>query len=352
MPKKQEFRSGERPSNAFQFRSLDKNSFSIQEIDGKYAVSLVGFSGKEFTHWWWGRCIFDRIGATVPFAKIPIDWNHDCYEGIGYLDTFSGNPEFAAGGYLLPTDAPGDRAREIITKKELGMPYQCSVMLGDSNFVEEFVSEGATAEVNGEIVTGPITIFRQFEVHSVAICLYGSDTNTTVFNQQKGEHSMPKETTADTVSARDEAKRFARKFGNERGFRFFSEGLTEEQATDAFVEEVVVELDEKDKRISELETKNSELVAKIAELEAALTERQGTATSEETPVTSEEFAQLKAAVQQFSQSAGKAGGEQTPLSSGGSPVAKKNFSPLPPGMQAFAARAKTEAANAKRRVSQ
>ncbi len=136
-----------RPQNAFQFRSLEKNNFSIQEKDGKYAISLVGFSGKEFSHWWWGRCIFDRSGATVPFDKIPIDWSHDWYEGIGYLDTFGGHPQFEAKGFLLPTDAPGDRAKEIIFKKEHGMPYQCSVMLGEQNFIEEFVSEGATVEI-------------------------------------------------------------------------------------------------------------------------------------------------------------------------------------------------------------
>ncbi len=346
-----------RPANALQFRA-EKNQFTIQNVDGKYAISLVGFSGKEFTHWWWGKCIFDRAGATVPFAKIPIDWSHDCYEGIGFLDTFGGDPEFAASGFLLPTDAPNDRAREIITKKEQGMPYQCSVMMGEQNFIEEFVSEGATAEVNGQTVAGPITIFRQYEIHSVAICLYGSDTNTTVFNQRnkkEGENSMSKETTpANTSSERVLAKKFAKKFGNARGFKYFSEGLTEEQATDTYVEEVVVELDEKDKRIAELETKNSELVALIAELEAALAAAQGsastesTAASEETPVSSEEFAQLKSLLKNFTQAAGRAGGESKPLSAGAPAVDEKNFSPLQRNLRAFSARARAEAINAKR----
>ena len=169
---------------------------------------------------------------------------------------------------------------------------------------------------------------------------------------------MPKETPPGTVPAREEAKRFARKFGNERGFKYFSEGLTEEQATDAYVEEVVVELDEKDKRIAELETKNSELVATIAELEAALAELQGTASaesnaaSEETPVTTEEFAAIRNLLNKFGQTSGRAGGESKPLSHGGAVKSKQKFSPLPAGMQAFAERARTEAANAKRRASQ
>ena len=352
MPK---IKTEERPANAFLFRTLEKNNFSIKEVDGKYAISLVGFSGKPFFHWWWGMCVFDRAGATVPFDKIPIDFNHDFYEGIGYLDTFSGETEFTASGYLLPTDEPGDRAREIIFKKDRGMPYQCSVMLGETNFIEEFVSEGETAEVNGEIVAGPITIFRKFEVLSVAICLYGTDTNTTVFNNQRqGAYSMPKETPAGNVSAREEAKKFAKKFGNDRGFKYFSEGLTEEQASDAYIGEVVVELDEKDQRIAELEAKNSELVAKIAELEAVIAEiraaesTESNAASETAPVSAEEFAKLRQQVNQFGQAAGHAGGEQQPLSGGGPSPEKREFSPLKKGLRAFAARAKTEAANAKR----
>lgn len=346
----------ERPANALQFRG-EKNQFSIDKTpDGKYTISLVAFSGKTFFHWWWGRCVFERAGATIAHPKIPIDWNHDSDIGMGFLDTFGGNPSLDCSGYLLPNAKnPQDITTDVIDKKEQGMPYQCSVNIGNEDLVTEFVSEGTLAEVNGETVIGPITIFRKFRVGGVAICLYGSDTNTTVFNNQKqGTDSMPKNMTADQKSARDEAKLFAKKFGNDRGFKYFSEGLSEDEAKDAYIEETSTEVEAKDARIAELEAKVAELEAaivekdaRIAELEAQLNAATQADATESTPVSAEEFKKLQTQVQQFSQAAGKAGGEAQPLS-GGEPNDPKprQFSALKPGMRAFAGKAAEAVARA------
>ncbi|MDR3232277.1 MAG: hypothetical protein LBT46_01185 [Planctomycetaceae bacterium] len=229
----------ERPAGALKFKMPGINEFSVERQEsGKYAVSLNAFSGKPFTHWWWGDCIFDRSGASIPFQKIPIDYNHDSTEAVGYLDTFSGETALECNGYLLPFK-DGDRASEIIAKKEAGMPYQCSVMLND-NVKEEFVDKGETAEVNGKTVSGPITIFRNFDVIGVAVCLYGSDSNTAVFNNQtQGDQSMSKEPqSVDFKSAQELAKKFAKKFGNDRGFKYFSEGFSETEADNAYIDEV------------------------------------------------------------------------------------------------------------------
>ena len=76
-----------RPAEALQFRQPGLD-FSVQSQDGKHAVNLVAFSGQEFYHWWWGRCVFDREGAVIAKDKIPIDYQHDPREVLGYLDTF------------------------------------------------------------------------------------------------------------------------------------------------------------------------------------------------------------------------------------------------------------------------
>ena len=344
------------PESALRFRG-EKNQFSIEKIsDGKYSIRLIAFSGKPFTHWWWGRCVFDRSGAVIPLEKIPIDYEHDSREGLGFLETFGGGPALECAGFLLPFTAD-DRANEIISKKERGMPYQCSVNIGEAGLIEEFVSEGTTAEVNGETVIGPITIFRQFEVLGVAICLYGSDPNTTVFNNQhrQGANPMPKETSAVPGTARDEAKLFAKKFGDTRGFKYFSDGLSLDEALSVFADDLSSDIDEKDVKIAELIAKIAELEAEIVARDARIVELEAqlntanTADSETVPVSAEEFKRLQAENLKFKQAAGQSGGESQPLSGGNAERPRKQFSPLPPGMRAFADNAK-HAVDARRKT--
>lgn len=344
-----------RPAGALQFRQPGAGNFSIEkQQDGKYSVRLIAFSGKEFSHWWWGRCIFDRSGVVLEHDKIPIDFDHDPTEGVGYLDTFSGETELSCGGFLLPFKE-GDRANEIIAKKENGMPYQCSVSLGDL-FEWEYVKPGQFAEVNGITVEGGvdgIMIFRKFSVIGVAICLYGSDSNTAVFNNSnnnKGENLMgttiePNKTKDDSDAGRQLYKKYVTKFGVPRGGKYFADGLSEDQANDAYIEDVSSEVTEKDKRIAELEAKVSELEKAVAEKDKRIAEleAQQSGEGEAAAVNSEEFKKLQEENKRFKAAGGNAGGESSPVSAGGVDSAtKKEFSPLPENLRKFGAKVKQQ----------
>jgi hypothetical protein len=327
-----------RPANALQFR-LGRD-FSVESKDDKHAVTLIAFSGKELSHWWWGRCIFDRAGAVIPLDKIPIDYQHCPTEVLGYLDKFSGESALECSGYLVPFGET-DRASEILYKKSMGVPYQCSVSLGDGNFEFEYIPRGQTVTVNGQTFSTEdeeLVIFRKYEVHGVAICLYGSDWHTTLFNQPpKGTTPNPPMSKTETTPApketdmRELAQKFAKKFGNELGFKYFSESLTEQEANEQYAAKLFADSESKDEEIAKLKEEIEELKEELEDEE------------EKKPVKSEDYAKLQSDFaklqEQFnrvSQAAGMFGGEQTAVSNTSETKPKKEFSPLPPGMQGYA----------------
>jgi hypothetical protein len=85
--------------------------FNVTSEGGKHAVSLIAFSGKELSHWWWGRCIFDRDGATIPFGKIPVDYQHDPRE-VGCRDEkiLGIRPKSSGIRWLASSVAPSGRS--------------------------------------------------------------------------------------------------------------------------------------------------------------------------------------------------------------------------------------------------
>ena len=323
-----------RPADALQFRM--GRDFSVEKKDGKHAVNLIAFSGKELNHWWWGRCIFDRAGATIAKEKIPIDYQHNPRDVLGYLDQFSGDPALECSGFLVPFKED-DLVSEILHKKSMGVPYQCSVSLADSGFEFEYVprNQNGTVVVNGQtfsVADEGITIFTKFTIDGVAICLYGSDSNTTLFNQPpKGTTPNPPMSKTETPPAapketdtRELAQVFSKKFGNELGFKYFSEGLTEQEATEQHLAKLFADCEAKDKEIESLrsEVKNAEETKPVQ--------------SEEYAKLQSDFAKLQEQFNRVTQSAGVFSGEQTAVSGTSEPKPKKEFSPLPPTLQGYA----------------
>ena len=328
-----------RPAEAMQFHQ--NRDFSVASQDGKHAVSLIAFSGKELSHWWWGRCIFDRAGAVIPFSKIPVDYQHSPREVLGYLDTFGGTTALECSGYLVPFQ-DGDRVSEILHKKSMGVPYQCSVSLGDANFEFEVIRKGQTVTIYGQTFSGdgePLVVFRKYEIHGVAICLYGSDSNTTVFHQNRPSNpdlTMSKEINNE---ARELANKFAKKYGEARGFKYFTAGLSEADADVKHFEDTSAE---KDAEIAALKAKVAEYESKIAGLETQLAELQK---GESTPVSAEDYAALKAefeklqtGLKRIEQAGGLFTGEGTPASGDAGAKPKKEFSAIPPNLKGFAAK--------------
>ena len=304
-------------------------------------VRLTAFTGQPMKHWWYGACIFDRDGFRASSEQITIDYDHNPSEELGYLDRFSGNPELICEGALIPFGQ--DRAAQIIHKAKNGRKYQCSVTV-DEYLRTEYLEEGMTAQVNGQTVQGPITIFREYSIMGVAITPYATDkgTDTEIFKHKEPNNMATDDKTKEPIktdNSRELFKKFNKLFGPVKAAKYFADDLTEDEAKDKYTEEVQEE-------VAQLEAEIKEKDEKIADLESQLSDK--SATDDGETETEKEYAakiqKLESENTQLRTAAGVFKSEPTPVSGNNpqTPEPKKAFSPLGEGNAAYAAKIKSQ----------
>lgn len=194
------------------------------------------------------RFAFDY--ATLEYAdRVPLDYNHDDGEIIGYCENFEATD---AGVYcdavLLPReDVPNARANEILYNLQSGVPYEASALVDCETAAVVEYGEGVEAEVNGRTIVGPVNIYKNAIIRGVAICPHGTDKETEfVFFKahKKGPEPMAQKTklAANTESKEEPDKKdlttkadekllaLIDEFGKERGVDYYLSGLTVEDA--------------------------------------------------------------------------------------------------------------------------
>lgn len=181
------------PDEAMRFTASVQFVAADAAKPGVHPVKMIARSKGVMDHWYWGRSVHDMSGMLIHKAKVPIDYEHG--EEIGYVDLWSTESgDLVLSGALVPTNQPNDLASRLIQRAGGGVPYEASINWHDWNtLVIEDVPGGATAEVNGYTVQGPVTIFRQWSLRGVAICPYGADKNTVskFSKRQTKEGDMP-----------------------------------------------------------------------------------------------------------------------------------------------------------------
>lgn len=140
---------------------------------------MVARSGQPINHHVWGRIVHDNSGAQHK-SRIPIDFNHDANEIIGYANHFNvtEDGDLEVRGALVPYK-DSDRATEILSKAASGIPWEASINFAGDMSVETY-DETETVEVNGHEFTGPITVVRDWQLRGVAVTPYGYDASTSV----------------------------------------------------------------------------------------------------------------------------------------------------------------------------
>lgn len=214
-------------------------------------VSIVARTGGVADQLFWGRCVHDFAGMSAP-AVIPLDYVHDPNQIVGFanqIDASSGALNIS--GQIVPF-APHDRAAEILHRSKAGVPYQASILMGWNDYTSEDLPAGATAEVNGQTVQGPCTIFRSWSLRGVAICPYGADAGTSIGldgtdpakTELEGDEP-PKEELSDEEPAptelndepapeeMEDGEVYLEEFGDKGGI-YFAKGMTLAQAHAAF----------------------------------------------------------------------------------------------------------------------
>lgn len=178
------------PANACTFR-CGEFEFAEAAADAKtFPFSMKARSGGIINHWYWGRIVHDMSGMTLRKPTCPIDYDHCSWYLIGVGQKFKAdNSGLQVDGQLVALKADSDdKAYEVAMKAKLGVPYEASIDWRGQGIVIEELGEGATAQVNGETVSGPLTIVRKWPLRSVAVTPYGQDSDTrTEFSDKSGK---------------------------------------------------------------------------------------------------------------------------------------------------------------------
>lgn len=140
-------------------------------------LRMIARSGNPVNVPGFGRVVHDFAGMKVK-NRIPVDYNHDRAEVIGYLNQFSTDRgDLECSGALVPGRSE-DRAAEVIHKSHAGVPYEASINFGGEMRAERVI-DGETVEVNGRQLEGPLTVIREWSLRGVAVCPYGMDAATS-----------------------------------------------------------------------------------------------------------------------------------------------------------------------------
>lgn len=275
------------PASACTFR-CGEFEFAEAAADAKtFPFSMKARSAGIINHWYWGRIVHDMSGMTLRKPTCPIDYDHCSWYLIGVGQKFKAdNSGLQVDGQLVALKAdPEDKAYEVAMKAKMGVPYEASIDWRGQGIVIEELGEGATAQVNGETVTGPLTIVRKWPLRSVAVTPYGQDSDTRtefsdkpgsgksddekisvcLFSASSGESPVKTETspaagsppsqqhsetaTSPSVSL-DTIKKFGEAFGD-KATGYLSAGLSFEQAQLQFSQDRLKALEEENKQLKE-----------------------------------------------------------------------------------------------------
>lgn len=217
-----------KPLNAPALRMAGELKLTSNGDGAKTAkVTLLARSGDPVNIDGWGLVVHDFDGMKAK-AKIPLDYNHDPEDSIGYLNNFdTSSGDLVCKGAIVLVNGPDDGDEDddvaaLVAKMTAGVPYEASIEF-DDDMTLEYLPEGVTTSVNGRTVAGPVYIVRDWTLKAVAICKFGKDSNTSATvqlsesktsaekkgyfvrfaNNKKGINTMNKNETEKTVDPVD-----------------------------------------------------------------------------------------------------------------------------------------------------
>lgn len=147
--------------------------------------SMIAYTGGPMVLAGWRHpVVVDLSGIQIPSQRRPIRLGHESAFGVGHTEsvTVEGGKLVAQGVVSRDTDS----AREVVISSKNGFPWQASI--GASVVKYDFLSEGETATVNGQVIAGPANIVRTSVLGEISFVDLGADGNTsaqiTASNQQ------------------------------------------------------------------------------------------------------------------------------------------------------------------------
>ncbi len=172
------------PMGALHFMDQDCLA-KVKASDGKDQMDMVVYSGGIIpNHWYWGNLAIDLDGIKFPKPKYPVLENHDTSKKIGFSGKPTVNGQVRVDNVEF-VDTP--ESQEFIRLSKEGFPYQSSMYVPPLKL--ERIPEGEKAKVNGHILKGPGTVFRESIFKEASVCVFGFDSNTkaTAFGTEEIE---------------------------------------------------------------------------------------------------------------------------------------------------------------------
>lgn len=143
------------------------------------SFKMILYTGQGLKSYYWGTTYLDLTGFKPSRANVPAMLNH--YEVVGStleVRADKAAKEISCSGTLLAGTMEEEPAANMV-KRRLAQkhPYQASGRW-QPKAVED-VGDGIKATVNGEEVTGPCTIFREFGLVEASFADLGADDQTS-----------------------------------------------------------------------------------------------------------------------------------------------------------------------------
>lgn len=169
-------RAGERVPDQAAFLNLDVTLSPASNGDTSRKFAGKANTGQVMPgHWYWGNLVIDMAGLTIGRQDLPILYEHDSCEPLGYTTKVTAGPDgIDVEGVLLGVTEKGS---EIIALLDAKMPLQMSVFAPPSAVL--LLQEGETANVNGRPIAGPGAVFQQSRLREVTITTLGVDEGTS-----------------------------------------------------------------------------------------------------------------------------------------------------------------------------
>ena len=181
-------------------------------LSGEVESKNKSFSGEAYSgnviygHYMWGNLVFD-CSTTESAASIPALVEHESSRIAGHTESVTFNNNIAVAGKISNVT---EDAQRIAALSAEGFPWQMSVHI-EPSIIEE-LQPGAVAFVNGQSISGPVTIFRNNVIREVSFVALGADKDTSAYvfsfeksNKQKEKVlEMTTEIKPEIVDTRDE----------------------------------------------------------------------------------------------------------------------------------------------------
>jgi hypothetical protein len=187
------------PGSAF---SLTANDDAVRFATGdgegdESGFEILAYSGEIIPdHWFWGNLGIDLVGMKFAGRRFPVLDSHDMSLRLGYGEGSIGDTITAKGQWC-----PNVHAQELRADAKAGFPLQASLNFDPKTVRYDIIREGDTAEVNGHMLTGPGTIFRQGVIREISMCVFGEVRNTrsTAFAESNEEQVQVSQIRKDTA---------------------------------------------------------------------------------------------------------------------------------------------------------